>query len=499
MDINTEDLKLFDQETAMMIVLLKLLGTSKKWLTVQEMASASGASTKTVEKYVKLIQVELAESRLNDMALRHDKKKGYFLYMLEDGMLTDFILVQLQATLAYKLMYGIFFENITSVTRFAQANYVSESTVWRVLNELRERILPYGLDIKKGSFQLIGQESQVRQYSHSVMWLFFKGAIWPFPQLSEGTIMATVSLIEAFFGCQLSQLKRQRLAYYLAIIITRSQKQHRIQVTRELLENTEENPLFQRFCQQLMSQFVELKWCDDEWRFLFCVLMTRDELYQSPKIRAEIQQFHRQKRTALFQSLRYLEQIFQERLKINMSFEKEQLLLDYAYSSHQFCQLFHGFSLDINGHLYWNRTKDKYPRLIEALSELIDELQQKTGNLIFAERSFLITRYLIMYATIADLPRLESPLTILLVTDLPVLEEQRVILRLQRAYQQDYHLRIVTEERLSESYQLILSTSKVTQKALQAVPNVIFDTELTKEDYADLDAILWQLFSTSQS
>ena len=128
-----------------------------------------------------------------------------------------------------------------------------------------------------------------------------------------------------------------------------------------------------------------------------------------------------------------------------------------------------------------------------GLSHLIDELATESNVPLFKEKRFLTTHYFIMYATVGELPALEKKITILLQTDLPLLEEKRVVLRLENAYVNDYNLEILTLAEKKKPYDLILATSKISQELFLPVPTIIFDTELTKKDYVELDTVLRNL------
>lgn len=496
MIIHTEDLDLFDQGVSAKVLLIEYLAYTKRWVTVAEFVQEIDLTKRTVEKYLHLVQEDIENFHQEEkIELLYDKKLGYFLQTNSLVYVEDFLLYQLQNTLSYRLMYGIFFETISSAIQFAHDNYTSESTVWRLTKEFRKKIQHYQLDIKKGSFQLVGEEGQVRQLLYSIMWLLFKGKTWPFPQVSQARVASIIEEIESVFGLKLSSFRRQNLAYYIAICIVRNQKGHTIQQKAVVFENTNNNPLFDLYEERIKNYFFEETWSKAESAFLFSVLLTRDECYRNEKVREQIYDFHERNQTDLYQSILFFEHELKAKAnQLKFPQNNTHLLRDYIFSSHAFCQLFHGFRFSMNGYNYWDREQLKYPNLVRQLEEIINDLYIKTKNHLFLQRRFLIIRYLVMYASITELPQLEEKMTILLVTDLPIFEEKRLMLLLKKNYQNDYNMEIVTPDTVdNNNYQLIVSTSKVPQTSEKTVPNVIFDTELTKMDYAELDSLLWVL------
>lgn len=493
---NNLGLILFDKEARKKVQLISQFDRSKQWWTMEELVEKTGMTKRTIEKYLLLIQEELTVyDPTGESRLIYDKRLGCSLYFKNSGENEFFLLYIMQNTLSYRLTYEIFFENIDSAVQFAQENYTSESTIWRIIRDFREILQHYDLDIQKGSFQLTGDEYQIRKFAHSVIWNLFKGKQWPFSQVSAQRVDEIINHVEVFFKVKLSTLKRQSMAYFVATCLTRNQNGHTVSWSREVRENTENNALFQEFFEYFKKYFEGSTWSIAEAAFMFSAVLTVDDCYHDPEIKKRIYDFHEINNTALYQSIVSLKKVAEEYLdNIELSEIEVKHLTPYAFSSHMFCQIFKGFEFSNTRYNYWNRIQLKYPVLISKLTSLIDLLAEQTGDTVFLQKNFLIPRYLLMYAFVGRLSRFEKQIKVVLITNLPVLEEERVIVRLDETYKNDYNLEIIQESALNDTeYQLVLSTSKVPKEKIGDVPNLIFNTELTKVDYAELDKVLWQI------
>ncbi|MCA5013643.1 MULTISPECIES: helix-turn-helix domain-containing protein [unclassified Enterococcus] len=493
---NNLGLILFDKEARTKVQLISHFDRSKQWWTMEELVEETGMTKRTIEKYLLLIQEELTVyDPTGESRLIYDKHFGCSLHFKDSGEIESFLLFIMQNTLCYQLTYAIFFENISSAVQFAQENYTSESTIWRMIRDFREILQQYDLDIQKGSFQLIGDEYQIRKFAHSVIWNLFKGKQWPFSQVAIQRVDQILNSVEAFFKVELSTLKRQSMAYFIATCLTRNQNGHSVKWSVEVKENTENNELFQEFSECLKEHFEESVWSTAEAAFMFSAVLTVDDCYRDPEIEKRIYDFHEINNTALYQSIVSLRKVAEEHLdNIELSEIEVKHLTPYAFSSHIFCQIFKGFEFSNTRYNYWNRIQLKYPVLISKLASLIDLLAEQTGEIVFFQKNFLIPRYLLMYAFIGRLSQFEKQIRVVLITNLPVLEEERVIVRLDETYKNDYNLEVIQESALNDTeYQLVLSTSKVPKEKIGDVPNLIFNTELTKVDYAELDKVLWQI------
>lgn len=493
---NNLGLMLFDKEARTKIQLISQFDRTKQWWTMEELIEETGMTKRTIEKYLLLIQEELTKfDPTGQSQLVYDKRLGCSLHFKDSGEIESFLLYIMQNTLSYRLTYEIFFENIDSAVQFAQENYTSESTIWRIIRDFREILQHYDLDIQKGSFQLTGNEYQIRKFAHSTIWNLFKGKQWPFSQVSVHRVDEIINHVEAFFKVELSALKRQSMAYFVAICLTRNQNGHSVSLSREVRENTENNEFFLEFFEYLQEPFEGSGWTKEEAAYMFSAALTVDDYYSNLEIERRIYQFHETNNTALYQSIVSLRKAAKEHLdNIELSEGEVKYLTAYAFSSHMFCQMFRGFEFSNTRYNYWNRIQLKYPVLINELTRLIDSLAEQTKDDIFLQKNFLIPRYILMYAFIGRLPQLEKKITIVLITNLPILEEERVIIRLGEAYKNDYNLEIKRESEIQGSeYQLVVSTSKVPQEKIGKVPNLIFNTELTKVDYAELDKVLWKI------
>lgn len=103
-----------------------------------------------------------------------------------EPVLEDLVFRIIEETINYQLLTKIFFSKIPSIIQFSHKYYVSESSLWRMINKFRKNLLPIGISIERRSLELIGDEIQIRRLSFVLLqnsytrgkWLYGSTTKW---------------------------------------------------------------------------------------------------------------------------------------------------------------------------------------------------------------------------------------------------------------------------------------------------------------------------------
>lgn len=489
---------LFDKETITKIRIVYLLKEKRTWLSIDELSSQLDINQRTVSKYLAFIEEDISVFSLNaEICLEKHERKGFFLSYDFDPTVSDLIFFMIEQTINYQLLMDIFFGKIHSIIQFSHNFYVSESSLWRMINKFRKKLLPMGISIERRSLKLLGNEIQIRKLSYFLLVNSYAKGYWPYTSTTKLLTERLVKKIIGFFHLCLSDYGYMKMFCMVAVCLERIKQEKYVVLTNELLENIDNNELFTRFANELREVLPKQAHRRDEVGFLFLYIFTNDEALNDMYIRKLFLNFHQEKNTQLFQSVNTLKNY----LSLNYNFivpkDELQLINKCLYSAHLYCQLFQNKEQSAPEESMFQFNTVISPHLKMKTQELIQVLYQKTGFSLFKESNYLLSIYPLLFEVITLVPKMEEPLRIFFVSDLSNLEEYRLVNRIKAEFSKRINLEIYTHHDCLIDFQtidLVLSTNRTITNEYAAIPNVVIPKEPTKLDFYTLEAKLHKMY-----
>ena len=490
MYLSSEYLKRFDKDLYYKILLLESF-EDHQWHTIAELAQTVQLDARSVAKYLNELTKNYHQFNESSQTLfMKTPRSGYSFYDTLDSIEHErFLIFLVQSTLKYQLLHDIFFEEFHTIYQFAQKQYISESTARRKINEWREQLKNYGIYLQRGTYVVQGEEEIIRLYLHMTFWQLFRGKIWPFVTISQLDVKKIAEQIMAFFNVRLNEIKKRRLEYMLGAFFLRKSQKHYVSLNERKRQLITDNPMFQKFCHWMQPVFPNYFQNEEELGALFLVLMTREEYYTDEDIREEMFAFHRRRQTPPYHALYEAKEAL-ALYQVEQGLSEEPLTKEaetYLFSSHLFAYLFPEAkeTIDGNDSDFINHLMIENSEIVQWL-DLFFETEQKVDQLAFQNTSFLMGRYLTVLKTMgAFTPKLPQ-ITILLMTDFPLFEEQLLIEDLHRFFRNVYCLKFLPTDYRGREVDLLLSTSKVHRKPWSDLEYFIVNGELQLNDYIQL-------------
>lgn len=491
---------LFDKETFTKIEIIGLLKESKTWLSIDELSSQLGINQRTILKYLTFIEEDIDTFTSNkEIVLKNHHKKGYYLHYDFEPALEDLIFRIIEGTINYQLIMKIFFSKMPSIIQFSHQYYVSESSLWRMINKFREKLVPKGISIERRSLELMGNEIHIRNLSYFLLLTSYSRGSWPYGSTTKLITEKIIDRVISFFHLCLSDFEYKKLFCMIAVCFERAKREKYVCLTKELRENIEKSELFDRFFYELKDVLPKELQHQEEIGFLFLYVFTIDEVFNNTYIRKEFIEFNYERNTQLYQSVEAFKELWFDEQHFFISKEDLKLVDKTLYSAHLYCQLFQNKeptkceSQDFS--LISNETVS--PHLKEHARELLFQLQKKTNFPLFKETNYLLSIYPLLFETITPLQKVEEPLQIFLASDLSNLEEQRLINMIKNEFLGRFKIEIYTHHdclREMNALDLLLSTRKTILVDQPSIPNIVIPRKPTKLDFYTLDMKLNELF-----
>ncbi|AVJ44697.1 M protein trans-acting positive regulator [Enterococcus faecium EnGen0372] len=489
--LSSEYLKQFDKDLYYKILLLESF-EDQAWHTAAQLAQVVQLDARSVSKYLNELSKNYQQfSGKTHPLFTKNHRSGYNFYDTLDSIEHErFLIYLVQSTLKFQLLHDIFFEEFHTMYQFAQKHYISESTAHRKINEWKQQLQTYGIRLQRGTYIAQGEEEIIRLYLHMTFWQLFRGKIWPFETISQMDVKNMAEHIMAFFNVRLNEIKKRRLEYMLGAFFLRKSQKHYVVLNEKKRRLISDNLLFQRFCQVMEPVFPNYFQVEDELGALFLVLMTREEYYSDPKIRKKIFDFHQQAKTPPFTALSEAKaalSLYQEEQGLpaeNLTFEAE----NYLFSSHFFAYLFPNAKETIDGNSsdFINHLVIENKELKQWLVHFFESRHKHPNHLAFKNHTFLMGRYLTVFKTLGAFTPQLPKITILLMTDFPLFEEQLLEEGLRTFFRNEYQLIFLPTDYRGREVDLLISTSKVHRKPWADLDYFIVTEELKLIDYIQL-------------
>ncbi|MBV7391194.1 helix-turn-helix domain-containing protein [Enterococcus alishanensis] len=491
---------LFDKETVTKIKIIYFFMEKKTWVSVDELSLTLEINQRTISKYLTFIEEDIDTFSLNkEIVIKSHSKKGFFLDYDFETALEDLVFKIIEETINYQLLMKIFFSKIPSIIQFSHEYYVSESSLWRMINKFRKKLLPKGISIERRSLELIGSEIQIRRLSLSLLFHSYTKDTWLYGSTTKLKVEKIINKVIPFFHLCLSDFGYKKLFCMIAIGIERTKQGKYITLSKELKENIEKNDLFDHFFYELKDVLPKEFYHREEIGFLFLYIFTKDEVFNDSYILKKFTTFHYERKTQLFQSVEAFKKILLDNQNLFIQKDDLKLVSQSLYSAHLCAQIFHNenqTATNLNG--LFDVSNQQLPIHLKSLSEtLISLLYSETGFPLFKETNFLRSVYSLLLESLTLLSKIEEPLQIFFESDLSSLEEKKLIKTIKNEFIDKYKLEIYTHNDClfkSRSMDLFLSTKKISVAEQSLTPNIVIPTEPTKLDFYTLEKILSSLY-----
>lgn len=273
---------------------------------VKELEKELGYNNKTIVKMIQTLQMEL-EPWKDQLKLIVNPDKTLYLEMDSSFSLETIKLFYLKQSYIFKACCAIFNEEFVDIATFSSANYISYSTLYGRLNEIKPLLKSYQIEFKSNNIATFeGEEKQIRYFFYHFYWGTYWGTEWPFKGVYKEQFDSTINLIEKIGKKTLYISERESLAFWLGIIATRINLGH-ITENVELYDSIVENSLaYASFDAQMKGEFSELfptlneEQLTNEIKFLYSIFYSNNYFEIDSPLISETLIFSQNKKGEIF-------------------------------------------------------------------------------------------------------------------------------------------------------------------------------------------------------
>lgn len=440
---------LIDERCRLEIEFLKIISRQQgEWIQIDQIIGPLKISTRKGNKIIEALVQDISQYGRPGYVLEQSKNRGVKLKVVDGEDIHQLIGYILSCSPLILLVEALFAKTFKNVAQYAQAQFLSESTVRRYLAKISTYLERYHLSLGKNGVEIVGDEKQVRGLMSMFYWRVYGGIQWPFQTVDEYQMEEFTSKLLDELGVEIRQvpiLYRRQLTFYFAESIQRTRKGSVIIYEENWRKEIEQLYKFKEFkaAIQLHGNSFYMKHSEIVFHYIFILSMsitayvvTPDELNQFIKVSEKQGSEISISSNHFYQKLVSEFEIFPESLEIPLQ--------GAIYSAHFFAKYFKGFNSDFNGNIYINIFQERYPNLIEKILCLITELHQETGLDIFFEEDFLLIPYTKIIGTLIPLCSFEREIYVVIESDTPFLITSYFTNQIRQAFQERYNLILLT-------------------------------------------------------
>lgn len=151
------------------IRIVNYLDQCPRFVTVSELSREFNITQTKIRTILKRLEDRIYKFNHPNLTYTLSKKKGVSFSTPENGDLKELSAYIIRQSPLVQLFSSIFFETFISVARYSQRHFLSEATVRRYLNKIREILRNYDLTITKSSFEIAGSENQIRFFIYFLL------------------------------------------------------------------------------------------------------------------------------------------------------------------------------------------------------------------------------------------------------------------------------------------------------------------------------------------
>lgn len=473
--------EILDVESKKILDLFDSLRSTDNGRSLEALSKELELNSKTILRAIKKLMQLFKEHQLERQLTISCHKKNQFYLKREDDLYIEIFWVRYLNELPEIIFLKLIIEEKKLTTKKLLKNIlISESSLRRRANKINGWLKQFNLQLKRGSWQLIGEEEQIRALVFHFYWFTYQGAKQKELLQTKQKSRQLCTQFRTFFNLQINDLQVEKLSRIIQVAIWRYQNGHKVWIKEGWKQYIENSAVFTNFTRIMETNSTNWTLDFEELSYLFLIVQAYFFPYLGSMMQACLIEEHYLKKTTCYSmtliATRKLRQIFWGK---KISHSKKSVVAFLGF--HLFYELISGFFFET---LQSKELFEKnYPVFTRKLDEAIDELMCENSNYQIIPKEALRYRYFMILSSLISPVYNEKRIFICLMTDLPLEIETELGRRITQFFMNKFNL-VVIYARTSHSisYADIILTTAIYQSLNQKYPQ---PTLLIESDFSE--------------
>ncbi|MGX7202158.1 hypothetical protein BCR22_03175 [Enterococcus plantarum] len=454
--------EILDFESSKLLKLFNLLKSTNNNRSLEKLSAELGINTKTIIRSMKKINTLFKQYQLEEHLAICNESKNQIYLKRDNDIYVEYFLVQYFSDLPeVTFLKAIIEEEDIQAKQLAENLLISESSMRRRVKKINEWIKKFDIYLKRGTYELVGEEEQIRAFILQFYWFTYQGTESKFLLLKKERNKRLTNQFIQFFQMQINDIQKETLFRIIQIAGWRYQKGKKIWIKEEWKQYIENSLIFSKFVTVMKVDEVALNWDFEELSYLYLIIQAHFLPYFGASMQAYIIEEHYLKKTSCFSNTlvatNKLKKVFWD-TKFCHSIASVVAFLGF----HLYYELVSGFKFEKNQS---GRTlQENYPGFMEKLEVGLCELIQENSIYQRIPKDALTYRYFMILSSLISPVYSEKRIYICLLTDLPLEKEIELGQRISTFFRGKFNL-VVAYARTSNaiSYADIILTNVIYQ------------------------------------
>lgn len=479
---------LIENRNQILLSVLQVISQEQRWYSISEISEELGVVERSVQRYVNILDDFFDEYEMNHgpgFTLLSKRTKGVYLIIDDNTNFSQLKKYVYQNDECIKIYNEVLFGNFESKSKYAQDHFLSVSYVSATIKKIEEVLDEFYIRLSPATFQLEGEEAQIRLIMYSSAWVLYRGEqnLDIFQQFDTDKLNEKVNYMIEKLNLSMNTIQRRELSLMLLVTILRYRQNNVIDLQEEwcdYLSSSSNNPVTIIVKEIFESYYI---FSHPEVVFFAISMSTRPYLYQQEKYRTRLISTHQHCQSDIYESTEFFMSEFSRQI-MRIPDEYHDEIFVEVFRSHLYCKTYKNAPFEHNAHDYFTYIEKHYPKLFQRFSDFVDSLYEQSNNVLFLKRVFLIQKYLLVFAQIKPISYFEKMMTIQIETDLPDLAIRRIEDYLKTYFKYSYNLKFLKEDSIQQA-DLVLSNTPTFEE--QETDCLLVDYPLNKRDLLEIE------------
>lgn len=478
---------ILDFESSKLLGLFNLLKSTDKNSSLEQLSEKLEVNVRTIIRSIKKLKNLFKRYELNEhLKIRRHSKK-YFYLKRENDLYLELFLVQYLSELPEIIFLKAVIEVKTIKTkRLAEKLHISESSMRRRVKKVNEWLTKFNIHLKRGTYELMGEEEQIRAWILHFYWFAYQGTKNKFLLIGKDESWQLTHLLVKFFQMQINDLQKESLFRIVQIASWRYKNGEKISIKKEWMQYTENSSVFSKFIATMEVEKCVRDWNLEELAYLYIIIQAKFLPYFGSSIQAYIIEEHYVKKTTCYVNTLVATNIFRQ-VFWGKKFSHSKSSVVAFFGFHLYYEVVSG--LPYERERSKETLQENYPSFICKVDEGLCTLVMKNRFYLRIPKDALFYRYFMILSTLISPVYNEKRIFVCLMTDLSIEQENGLGKRIVDFFSSKYNL-VVSYARTAQSiaYTDIILTTVVYEALKQkyAQPILLIDGELS-------EALLFQI------
>ncbi|MHC5228044.1 helix-turn-helix domain-containing protein [Enterococcus sp. LJL99] len=440
-----EILELLDKKNKFSCLIIDFSQSENDWLSVYSLSLRLDLNQRSIQRYIHELEEKIEEFNLEtgaNVSIEYNKFKGIKIaYGTSAAFKLKNYIIDNDDTIM--LLNQLIFSKISSIKKYSEDNFISEYSLKKSIIRIEELLAGFQIKLSKHKTIFEGLERNIRMFIYIFLWTLYKDSEWPFDYISEEKIYNSVDNSAKNGQLSFTSINRKQMAYLMSVNLLRNKKKYYIKKDAEWdnyvnLEAMKKDPLII----QGMENYQY--YLENDIYFLLLLIQMKYRIFKSDLLRERIFSYHQKRNSDVYLMTQEMMNLFEETF-FEIPEERKDVFFTYSFCAHLFCRVFKSIRFDIDGYDILVKN-DTSPKLLEKLSDFLDQLAEEHDSPIFLEKPFLIRKYFLLFSYFKTTTIYEKKITVGVDSDLPFFIRENIKKDIKRNFENRYNLELVESD-----------------------------------------------------